>query len=485
MLPNIATGRRIRKRAGGFSPLSAWIARLHATLRWRAARRRANHALTQSLPKSFLRINKIANVESFLARSGRMTADFTPRRRVGALACAVTLALLSVARGETVAPPAPVSAIAARLEPRADGATLVFDLTGPTTARAHAVANPPRLIVDLPEIAFRVGPHAVDGPASKLVKSYRYGLFAPGRSRVVVDLNGPARILKAGVETSAQGDHRLVIDLAATDAASFAKAAEAARVAAPAPAAAPVAPPATDKPVVALDPGHGGVDMGATGRRGEQEKTIVFEFARALRAKIEAGGRLRVVMTRNDDVFLPLAERVRIARAANAALFLSIHADTLAEGHVEGATVYTVSAKASDAEAARVAEKENLADQSAGLDSREDAEEVGDILFELTRRETRAYSRQFSQSLISFWKEVGSLNKNPSRAAGFVVLKAFDVPSVLLELGYLSSEKDLARLTSAEWRERAADRSAQAIEAFFAARSKEARAPPEPGARPQ
>ena len=147
-----------------------------------------------------------------------------------------------------------------------------------------------------------------------------------------------------------------------------------------------------DKPVLVIDPGHGGVDMGATGKHGEQEKTIVFEFARALQAKIEAAAGCSVVLTRNEDVFLPLDERVRIARENNASLFLSIHADTLAEAHVEGATVYTVSAKASDAEAARIAEKENLADQAAGLESKAEVEEVGDILFELTRRETRAYS---------------------------------------------------------------------------------------------
>ncbi|MEK4033342.1 N-acetylmuramoyl-L-alanine amidase [Methylocystis sp. IM2] len=188
-------------------------------------------------------------------------------------------------------------------------------------------------------------------------------------------------------------------------------------------------------------------------------------------------------MTRNEDIFLPLAERVRIAHHNNAALFLSIHADTLAEGHVEGATVYTVSARASDAEAARIAEKENLADQAAGLESKEESGQVGDILFDLTQRETRAFSAQFSQSLIARWKEAGSLNKNPARSAGFVVLKSYDIPSALLELGYLSSEKDLARLTSPEWREQAAGKTAEAIEAFFAARSREARAPEKP--RPQ
>lgn len=375
----------------------------------------------------------------------------------------------------------PVSAVTAQLEATGDKTRLSFSLSAPVAATAHPVAGPNRIIVDLPEVAFRIDPSTGRVSAAGLVKSYRFGHFAPGRSRVVIDLAKPAKILRAVSEPAPDGA-RLVIELAATDPTSFVAAAiEYARAAPKAPEPPPVAvkpaDEASDKPVVAIDPGHGGVDMGATGRHGEQEKAIVFEFARALQAKIEAGGRLRAVMTRSEDVFVSLSERVRFARAHNASLFLSIHADTLAEPHVEGATVYTLSAKASDAEAAKIAEKENFADQAAGLEHKEDAEEIGDILLDLARRETRAYSRRFSQALITRWKEAGSLNKNPSRSAGFVVLKAYDVPSVLLELGYLSSEKDLSRLTSPEWRAQAAEKTAQAIEAFFAERRQAASAP--------
>jgi N-acetylmuramoyl-L-alanine amidase len=421
-----------------------------------------------------------------------MGASLFSRKCVSLPAIALAAGLSAAAGfGEARAENAgPVSASASRIETLPDRTRLVFDLTGPVKVEAHPVANPPRIIVDLPEVAFQLDPKVGRAAASKLVKSYRYGQFAPGRSRVVVDLAAPAQILRAESEPRDKGA-RLVIDLSATDAAKFAAAAaeSAAAIAppqTPAPAEAPLQ--ATDKPVVVIDPGHGGVDMGATGRHGEQEKTVVFEFAQALRAKIEAGGRLQAVMTRNEDVFLPLSERVRIAHQQNAALFLSIHADTLAEAHVEGATVYTVSAKASDAEAAKIAEKENLADQAAGLERKEDVEQVGDILFDLTKRETRAYSAQFARTLISHWREAGSLNKNPARSASFVVLKSFDVPSVLLELGYLSSEKDLARLTSPEWRDQAAAKTAEAIESFFAARGREARAPaaaPDKADRPQ
>ena len=380
--------------------------------------------------------------------------------------------------GETAAA---VSAFSSRVDALPDRTRLVFNLSAPVKASAHVVANPPRVIVDLPEVAFRIDPRAGRSGSSKLIKSYRYGQFAPGRSRVVVDLDGPAAILR--VESEPVGPSaRLVLELAPTDDETYAvAAAESARAAATStlPASVPSASSAApaDKPVVVIDPGHGGVDMGATGRHGEHEKDIVLDFAKALQAKVEAEGRLRALLTRSDDVFLALGDRVRFARSNNAELFISIHADTLGEPNVQGATVYTVSYKASDAESARIAEKENLADQAAGLERKEDVEEVGDILFELTRRETRAFSRQFSLSLIAKWRDAGALNKNPARSASFVVLKAFDVPSVLLELGYLSSEKDLARLNSPQWRDRAAEKAAEAIAGFFAARSREARVP--------
>ncbi len=420
-----------------------------------------------------------------------MLFRYAPKQPIVRLALVTLLAMLAATADaeEAAAPPRVVSALGAHIETAADKTRLVFDLTGPAPATAYPVLNPPRIVIDLPEVAFRMAGENGGVPGNKVIKSYRYGLFAPGRSRVVIELAAPAKIIRAQSEPAAGESAHLIIELAPTDATKFAAAAaeraHAAPAATPNNAAAIPATPA-DKPVVVIDPGHGGVDMGASGRHGEHEKEIVFEFAKILQAKIEAGGRLHPVLTRAEDIFLPLAERVRIARANNAALFLSIHADTLGEPNVEGATVYTVSTQASDLEAARIAEKENLADQAGGLDRKEDAEEVGDILFELTRRETRAYSRQFSEALVARWKEAGSLNKNPNRAAGFVVLKAYDVPSVLLELGYLSSEKDLTRLTSPQWRDRAAQKTAEAIEGFFAARSREASAPSPtpPAARP-
>jgi N-acetylmuramoyl-L-alanine amidase len=368
----------------------------------------------------------------------------------------------------------------ANVERSPGAARIVLDLNLPVTARAFVLSEPDRVIVDLPEIGFLLSPSAgrlpppARGAQPDLVSSFRFGQFAPGRSRIVVELAGPARIVKAQSEpTPSGGASRLVLELAATDPDSFRAAAHAARQEQlqAAPAAphelAPVVAPA-GLPVVALDAGHGGVDIGAIGGKDAHEKAIVLDFARVLAAKIERGGKAKALLTRRDDAFVPLAERVKVAREGGASLFISIHADTLNETSVHGATVYTLSDRASDAEAARLAAKENSADRAGGLADAEETIDVNDILFDLTRRETRAMSHAFAQGLVAEWKSAGDLNKNPVRSAGFVVLKAPDVPSVLLELGYLSSTKDLSKLTSPEWRDQAAGKVALAIERYFA-----------------
>ncbi len=427
-------------------------------------------------------------------------------RRAAAILVATLVVSGGQSRGETNPPAvrAPtaqagdkISAIAARIDRRGPTTRLIFELTGPTTASAFA-ATGPRIVVDLPEVAFLIN-SAVGAPAApappirlrgataeadaSLIHSFRFGRFAPGRSRIVIDLTRPARAARVETVEAPEG-LRLEIDLVAEHPAAFAAAvaqrvkAEAAEAAAgPAPAVRePAAAEKGQLPLVVLDPGHGGVDMGAQSRHGDMEKMIVFDFARALKARIEAHGKQRVALTREEDVFVPLNDRVRFARERGAALFLSIHADTLGAGGVRGATIYTVAARASDAESARIAEKENLADQTAGVEDVAKPEEVGDILFDLARRETRALEHEFAQTLLVKWRERASLNKNPSRSASFVVLKAHDVPSALLELGYLSSEDDLANLTSPVWRERSAEGVAEAIDAYFKAHTPPTRA---------
>ena len=388
----------------------------------------------------------------------------------------------SAARAYTAGP----TATGASVERTANAARLIFDINMPVVAHAYVLADPARVIIDLPEIGFFLDP-AIGRPAratrgrpeeAGLVSSFRFGQLAPGRSRIVIDLAGPARIVRAESEsTSADGAARFVIELASIDADSFraaARAARAAQIQASVARPAPQPPAAPGLPLVYLDPGHGGVDAGAVGAGGVDEKTIVLDFARQLAAKLEQDGKVRAMLTRSDDTFIPLAQRVKIAREGGASLFMSIHADTLNETSVHGATVYTLSDRASDAEAARLAAKENAADRAGGLADSEDAVDVNDILFDLARRETRAMSHRFAQSLASEWKSAGDLNKNPVRSAGFVVLKAPDVPSALLELGYLSSDKDLAKLASPAWREEAAAKVAAAIERYFMERPRAA-----------
>jgi N-acetylmuramoyl-L-alanine amidase len=384
-----------------------------------------------------------------------------------------------------------ISATAVRLEFTPQYAKLIFDLSGAVEARAFPIANPDRIVVDLPEIAFHVAPllpRPVPGRrgrgggapaiATGLVTSYRFGQFAAGHSRIIIDLAGPARIVRAETQrATATAPAQLIIELAETDRQAFDTAAAAANVfglsAKKPQVIAAVASAPSAKQVIVLDPGHGGVDYGASSAHADAEKDIVLDFATTLAAKLESQGRYKVVLTRGSDVFIPLEERVQIARDAKAALFVSIHADTIMERHVQGATIYTVSERASDTEAARLAEKENQSDAAAGVVGPEEVAEVHDILQDLTRRETRAYSHVFARTLVSLWKNAGQLNKNPQRSAGFRVLKALDVPSVLLELGYLSNEKDLADLVSPEWREKAAGTVAASIASFFAQRNVE------------
>jgi N-acetylmuramoyl-L-alanine amidase len=377
---------------------------------------------------------------------------------------------------------------------KGDQARLVFDLSAPVQADAFVLANPMRVVVDLPEVNFELDPQigqpaaavprhargkppsaAAPGPAA-LIAAYRFGLFAPGRSRIVIDLSAPVRIEQAASEAAPGKNPQFVIELTRTDGASFAAAARQAEAVATAQPTSQLAPPALHdadaKPIIVLDPGHGGIDTGAIGGKGIVEKQIVLDFAKELGVKLEASGRYKVVMTRSTDVFVPLGERVRMARESDAALFISVHADDLVDGgsSVSGATVYTASDRASDAAAARLADAENRADAAGGVRGKDDPTDVSDILLDLTRRETRVYSNVFARTLVNYWKVAARLNKNPRRSAGFVVLGAPDVPSVLLELGYLSSPKDTAELLSPEWRDRATDSVLGSVDGFFAQR---------------
>ena len=218
-----------------------------------------------------------------------------------------------------------------------------------------------------------------------------------------------------------------------------------------------------------LDPGHGGIDGGARGRGRTVEKNVTLAFALELREALQAVGPFDVVLTREGDKFVPLSRRLALARERKAALMISIHADSLRQRSIRGATVYTLNAEGSDALARGLADQQNRADLLAGIVTPKLDHEAGDILFDLMHRETRAYSGRFAELLVKHLRKATRLINNPHRSADFYVLKAPEVPSVLLELGYLSNRKDEALMGSDEWRERTAASIAKAVLDYFRA----------------
>ena len=409
-----------------------------------------------------------------------------------ALLCAAALvcaqpAALRAAEGQAPAPAAvsiyPIASDA-RLAGDAAQTRFVLDLDKPIAHRAFVLADPYRVVIDIPQVSFQL-PAGVGTAGRGLIKAFRYGLVMPGGSRIVFDLTGPAKIANSYVLDAANGQPpRLVLELTEVDRTAFMQSlateprpALRPAVADPKPAAAPAAPakpagPPDNRPVIVIDPGHGGPDNGTqAGGSDLMEKNLVLTFGLALRDRIAKSGKYRVVMTRDDDTFVPLDERVRIARGQSAALMVSIHADALArgEGDAQGATIYTLSEKASDVQAERLAEAENRSDSIAGVTMSEEPV-VADILIDLAQRETRTFSNRFARILMGEMKTTVRLHKHPLKSAGFRVLKAPDVPSVLVELGYVSNKGDREHLVSENWRNRTVGAMSQAIDAFLAKR---------------
>jgi N-acetylmuramoyl-L-alanine amidase len=408
------------------------------------------------------------------------------------LLCAAALACAGLSTAGAVEPqaaataPSPPVASDARLAGDTKLTRFVLDLDKAVQFRAFVLDDPYRVVVDIPQVSFRLPP-GTGTTGRGLVKAFRYGMVMPGGSRIVFDLAGPARIANSTMLDPANGQPpRLVLELEEVDRATFVQglrteirpelkpaitdANPAAAPAQTAPAPKPTGPPDT-RPVVVIDPGHGGVDNG-TQASGEIEKNLVLAFGLALRDRLEKNGKYRVVLTRSDDTFITLDDRVRIAHDQKAALFVSIHADYLPhnEGDVQGATIYTLSDKASDAEAERLAEAENRADAIGGVDLGEEPTDVADILIDLAQRETRTFSNRFARLLMGEMKSTVRMHKHPLKSAGFRVLKAPDVPSVLIELGYVSNKSDLEHLVSESWRTKTVGSIGQAIDKFLAKR---------------
>lgn len=360
----------------------------------------------------------------------------------------------------------------------------VADLSKQVDFRVFTLADPYRVVVDLPEVNFQMPPK-LGTKGRGLISGFRYGLFSPGKSRIVIDVVKPVKVEKAFVQDAAAGNPaRLVIDLAAISPREFAERTGEMTVVGEPPEPQQQRSP-TDprgkakresrkaKPVIVIDPGHGGVDPGAIGKGGTMEKDVALAFSRILKNKLDRTGKLEVFLTRETDVFISLGERIDIAHHHDADLFISVHADALPERYadlVRGATIYTLSEEASDKQAKMLAAKENSADLIAGMQFNETQDEVNVILLDLMRRETKNYSIAFGRTMLTKMKGHMELNNKPMRSADFRVLRAPDIPSVLLELGYLTNPKDEKLLKSAQWRKEVAKRVARAVDTFFSQR---------------
>ena len=333
--------------------------------------------------------------------------------------------------------------------------------------------DPHRLVIDLPESEFSFEESALTPRG--LIARVRYGRMSPGHSRVILTAVGPFTLDDISVlENENSPGFRLIADIVSASHSDFEAAMRERIDSAPDAGAADTVgntDEEDDRFTIVLDPGHGGIDGGAQGVSGLFEKSVTLAFALELRQALEDTGDYNVHLTRSTDLFLRLDERVRIAREHEADLFISIHADSIRLRNFRGATIYTLSEKASDAEAAATAARENLSDEIAGMVVQEERDDVTDILVDLIRRETHTFSIRFARTLLGELSDTVNLVGNPLRSAGFMVLKAPDVPSVLLELGYMSNPKDEAQLRDPEWRKKTVDSVVKAIGLFETARA--------------
>ncbi|TPI56191.1 MULTISPECIES: N-acetylmuramoyl-L-alanine amidase [unclassified Mesorhizobium] len=374
---------------------------------------------------------------------------------------------------------APLTATGYKMAGDATKMRIVMDFDREPDVKWFLLRGPNRLVIDLANTKLAID--AKDLKPRGLVKGVRLGELEAGVSRLVLTGKGPFAVDKLDVLKNEDGaGYRIAIDMSAASEREFDTALanqalttgstvstdKGGRV-----GTGPVSNPGHRFTVV-IDPGHGGVDGGAEGLNGTVEKNVTLAFATELRDKLAAVGRYDVFMTRDTDEYLRLDDRVRIARQHEADLLISIHADTISLKGIRGATVYTVSDKASDPEAQALADRENLSDQFAGMVIKDDNKEVTDILIDLIRRETHTFSMSFAHTLVGQLSTSVGLINNPQRSAGFKVLKAPDVPSVLVELGYLSNAKDEAQLLDADWRGKAAQSITNAVALFASARAR-------------
>ena len=368
-----------------------------------------------------------------------------------------------------------VDAAASSLRATDQGAQLQLRLSQGVPWRAYTLDGPPRLVLDFREVDFS-GLEGAEFVQTEQILGLRFGTVRPGVSRLVAELAAPLVVAQAAMTVQPEtGAAQINIDLQESDKETFSEMSGVLRDPAfdlpdsAAPPAAP-APALGDGPViVVLDPGHGGIDPGAE-RGGESEKNLMLAFARELRDTLRRLGGFEVVLTRDDDRFVSLERRIAIAHQARAHVFLSLHADALGQGQASGATVYLLDRNASDEATRLLAERHDRDDLVSGIDLRGQDDVIADILMDLARQETGPRAELLAQSLVAGMQQAGGpVNSHPIRRADFSVLKAADIPSVLVEVGFLSSPRDLKNLTNPEWRLGMAQAIARGIQAWVIA----------------
>ena len=341
---------------------------------------------------------------------------------------------------------------------------------GKVSPQVYQVAGPDRLVIDVRDISFRL-PRSVVAASGGLVRDVRFGQLGPRRGRIVADI-GPGTEVRSISNQHLRGDlYRVRIDLGLVGAA---KSLVAAAVAGGAALEAPIGQTAAGRkrPIVVIDPGHGGIDPGAVVNSRQLEKIIVLSVGRKVRQLLESGGEVDVVLTRDKDVYLTLDQRIERSWQADADLFVSLHADAVDEGTpvlaVGGASVYVLSKRASDKEARRLADKENAADRFGGiLPKQGDDAGVRTILVDLLKRETEKESKRLRDLLVKEMRRDVAMAQNPGRSAAFHVLKQTETPAALIELGYMTNPVDLGLMRQDAWRDRAAGAIVRAIHRFF------------------
>ena len=347
------------------------------------------------------------------------------------------------------------------------------DITNPVGFSVTAQTNPNRVVIELPRMAFDL-PKGAGQNVAGVISAFRFAAIDKRRSRIIIETKKPVVINTSSIKAGHGGQPtHITVDLIETSQEGYAD--TLARDNGDAPPVETAALTSAGegqgaelrKMVIALDPGHGGQDPGASSQSETHEKDVVLAYALALKQALLNTGRYDVVMTRDADKFVRLQDRVKLARDKKADLFIAIHADTLDDPDVRGTTVYTVSDQASDAEAGALAQKENRADVIAGMDLGKQTDEVSNVLINLAQRESKNQAMFFAKKAIAEIKPITEMTSKPIRSAGFVVLKAPDVPSVLVELGYLSNKQDEAMLVSPEWRHKMALAMTKSIDAYF------------------